>query len=117
METPELDKIVANKTASQAIGHFLEWLQGERHICFCITPQVHYDLIHASFEAGEMTEEQCEEAVDSVDETLKYGNADFTYIPSPLNTEKVLAEFFGVDLVKAEEERQGLLDEIRANNG
>lgn len=114
METPELDKIAKNNTKSQSIGLFLEWLQREKNICFCITPEVHKALLYDDLNAGKMTEKEYYAAIDDIDEELKFTNTDFAYIPSPLNIEKTLAEYFGVDLSKAEKERQGILDEIGA---
>ncbi len=115
METPELEKIVVNHTKSQAIGQFLEWLQTEKNICFCITPEIHKALLYDDLNAGKMAEKQYYEAIEDIDKELKFTNTDFAYIPSPLDIEKTLAEYFGVDLDKAEKERQGLLDEIRAS--
>ena len=115
METPELKKIAANNIKSQSIGEFLEWLQSKKHICFCITPGMHKHLLYESLNAGKMTENQYYETIEDIDKELKFGNEDFTYIPSPLNIEKTRAEYFGVDLIEAEKERQGLLDEICSN--
>ncbi len=115
METPELDKIAENNRKSQSIGQFLEWLQSEKNICFCITPEIHKALLYEDLNAGKMTEKEYYEAIDDIDKELKFTNTEFAYIPSPLNIEKTLAEYFGVDLKKAEKERQGLLAEIRAS--
>ena len=41
------------------------------------------------------------------------GEEDERMVPVRLGTEKLLAMYFGVDLDKAEQERQALLDEAR----
>lgn len=38
------------------------------------------------------------------------------FMTANINTEKILAEFFGIDLVEAEKERQRILDNIRKEN-
>ncbi len=114
METPELKKIQANHTKSQAIGQFLDWLQSEKNICFCITPETHKALLYDDLNAGKMTDDEYDDVIEGLDEQLKFAEEDFTYIPCPLNIEKTLAEYFEIDLDKAGVERQGLLGELRA---
>ncbi len=46
----------------------------------------------------------------------RYSGRDESLYPVGEGIEELLAHYFGVDLVKAEKERQGLLDEIRAKN-
>jgi hypothetical protein len=84
--TPELDKMKENKEASQIIGDFLEWLLNEQH-----TVLARYDITDDS----------------SPDEEL---------VPIVTNIEAVLAEYFGVDLNKAEAEKRAILDALRAHN-
>ena len=88
--TPELDKIQANRTESQSIGDFLDWLRNDHNLSLC-----KYD--------EKAICEDCEEEVGG-------------YISSHLSVEQLLAQYFGVDLNKAEEERQALLAQIRENN-
>ena len=116
MKTPELEKIASNRVKSQSIGDFLAWLQKEKQICFCITPETNKALLYDELNADKMTEKQYYEVVEDWDKELKFSNEDYTYIPSPLNIEKTLAEYFDVDLAKAEKERQGLLAEIQKEN-
>jgi hypothetical protein len=79
--TPELDKMVAVKTKSQAIGEFLEWMQYEKHYVIC----------------------NCDE------------NTTCEYYPIRTSTENLLAEFFEIDLKKAELEKRELLKQIQSN--
>lgn len=79
--TPELDKISANRGDSQTIGEFLEWATTEGGFNFTKT-----------FESGEMN---------------LFGEKLTRDVP--VRIEDALADFFGVDLKKAEEERRTLL--------
>ncbi len=71
--------------------------------------EVHED----SQRIGEFLEWLSEQEIDLViwDEDAEEG-----LIPLVQNRELLLAEYFGIDLVKAEKERQALLDAIRAEN-
>ena len=91
MKTPELEKIRENQPQSQLIGEFLDWLRNEQDISLCILDE--------------------DESLynDAGDEIAIYDTIGRT-------TERLLADFFGIDLNKAEKERQALLDEIRAAN-
>lgn len=87
-DTPELDKISANRGDSQTIGEFLEWATTEGGFNFTKT-----------FESGEMN---------------LFGEKLTNDVP--VRIEDALADFFGIDLKKAEEERRALLaDAVAAN--
>lgn len=75
---PECKKMAAVKNESQAIGSFLDWLEGE-------------DLFICNLEKEE-------------------------YRPIHTTIEKLLAEYFEIDLDKVEEERRQILDELRSHN-
>jgi len=79
--TPQLDRIHAVKEQSQTIGRFLEWL-GERD-----TP---LELCQLSEGRGR--------------------NDDPLYAPVGIPIETLLAEYFDVDLQKADDERRSLLE-------
>ena len=83
---PELDKILLNKDSSQIIGDFLHWLSDEIGITLC--------------------------EYDGFDD---YADME-KYFPYQFTTEKLLAQYFNVDLGTAEKERQSLLDEVKASN-
>lgn len=91
METPELEKIATNRDESQKLGEFLHWLRQEQELHLCT-----YD--------GE-----CE------GDYAKFVDGHGVYSETPLTPEKLLALYFEVDLDKAEKERRGLLDELRAS--
>ena len=94
MKTPELEKIATNADESQKIGQFLSWLLDEQQISLC--------------EYDESATERCWE--DGMDDDFEI------YAPVGMKIEQLLAQYFGVDLAKAEKERQGLLAEIQANS-
>jgi hypothetical protein len=84
-ETPELDKMAQFTDKSQHIGEFLDWLLGERNLMFARWPD---------------EDEESEWSLDSP-------------IPECLDINGLLAEYFGVDLVKVENERRSILEYLR----
>lgn len=89
--TPELDKLQSVREDSQKMGLFLESLSN-------------------------MGLTLCEEAPDGYGLTTTDDNGDdyTTFIATRMSTEKILAMYFKIDLKKCEDERQALLDSIRA---
>ena len=85
-KTPVLDKLLKVAPDSQKIGEFLEWLSGQEIVL------------------AEWTGSDCDEC----------GNETLMEISQ--NREYLLANYFCIDLVKAEKERLALLDDIRAKN-
>ena len=85
IETPELEKIVEHRDESDIIGGFLEWLQDEQKIHLC--------------EWGDYSGEEYEE--------------DEQFYQINRTIEQLLAEYFEIDLDKAEKERVALLEQIR----
>lgn len=78
--TPELDKMIAVKPKSQAIGEFLEWMQYDRHYTICKHSE----------------------------------NAALGYEPIRTSVEHLLAEFFEIDLKKAEHEKREILQQLQS---
>ena len=83
MDCPELEKIKAHQPETLILGQFLEWLQDVKKIVLA--------------EFG----------------TDKYRNEHDILRPVNVPFEKLFAEYFEIDLNKAEQERQKLLDSIR----
>ena len=81
----ELDKMAEVREKSQAIGEFLEWLQDEKGYSICMK--------HDYEEDGVMWSE---------------------LLPIPTNTEKLLAEHFGIDLNAAEQEKRSILSQLKS---
>jgi len=89
-EPPELAKIAAVQEHSQLIGEFLEWLQYKKKIEFC---KPHYH------------DKECEK--------IGCRLRDGEFLPTSFKIQELLAEFFSIDLKKAEEEKRQLLKELR----
>ena len=100
---PECEKMAAIQEKSQTIGEFLEWLQsGEVFQNLPLKRPIFlaaYDVeIHDRH--GEVLPE---DEWELGDEIVRYS----------YNTERLLAEFFGIDLDKVEQEKQAMLEELR----
>lgn len=98
-ETPTLDKLRSVKDKSQGIGEFLEWLQSEQKVQLMLYHE------HTDRYLDEDGDHQCGLSKDSM-------------LPEYRSIERLLAEFFEIDLVEVEveKERQALLDWQRAQN-
>jgi hypothetical protein len=84
--TPELDKMKSVNEKSQAIGEFLDLFLPEKGI----------RLMRLEQPQGDETIEECR------------------YVPVNQSVEKLLAEYFEIDLNKCEKERRAILEHIRA---
>lgn len=85
---PECEKLLKFSKKSQMIGEFLEWLRNTKEITLA-----RWDKDECDFCRTE----------------------DDVLVPAYDATEKLLAEFFGIDMDKVEKERQQLLEELREN--
>jgi hypothetical protein len=83
-----LEKVEQIRERSQPVGEFLEWLTTERRI---VLAQYHSHT------------ESC-----SLDCVL-----DQMLMPCYIGIEKILAEYFQIDLEKVEQERRQLLEDVR----
>lgn len=94
-ETPELDKIDAVKEQSQAIGEFIDWIRDEKgwDIARLLVKRNWNDFDEDDPEGDELS--------------------DRGSLSVNISIEKMLAEFFKIDLQKAEQERRALLDNLR----
>ena len=99
--TPELDRMLAVKEQSQAIGEFLDWLENHDSLKLCRRGLVQDD---AAVIVNALT---LKENIPEDDE-LKEG-----YVLNMTPIEKILAEYFNIDLAKIEQERRAILDSIR----
>lgn len=98
METPELDKMQKVKDTSQSIGEFLDWLMQEKNIVLS-KHHAHND--------------ECKDE----DGFNFCGLSDGDLISIHTNIERLLAEYFEIDLKKVEEEKTKILEEVRSKNG
>ena len=88
-EYPEHEKMREVVDRSQSIGEFLDWLRDEKGIALCKWQ----DTIHHSEEMGDYTPEG--------------------YYVVKDGPEKLLADFFDIDLDKIEKEKQAMLDALQ----
>ena len=100
IETPELDKLIAVKEQSQKLGCFLEWLFSNGQVLCTYKESRYYD------EDGNVT-----------DEHVVGGYCDpGGYYQVGKGIEQILAEYFGIDLEKVNEEKSVILDDYRKSN-
>jgi hypothetical protein len=97
-EYPECEKMSrAREEGSQKIGEFLEWLE---------TQGIHL--------VTELTDEQLEELADGDDPGL---DCEWRHYRQCMKTrEQLIADFFGIDLKKVEEERRAMIEALRKEN-
>ncbi len=91
---PEHEKLAKIKDKSQSIGEFLEWLESEKKVNLC-TYEAEYTMQDS----------------DGEDEIIPEG-----YYGINQTKEKLLAEFFDIDLNKIEEEKRQMLAEMNKNS-
>jgi hypothetical protein len=101
--TPELDKMKAVKDKSQTLGEFIEWLQSEKKVHLG-APHVHGPTC-AGWDADR------EKYSPRGGDRCECSTGEF--IPFNFTMERLLAEFFEIDLVKVENERRTILAYIR----
>jgi len=118
-KTPELEKMKGIRERSQAIGGFLEWLS-EKEILLCVR---HHHQGNDDPDEGEIKGcwavhehtdncfRRCKTEVDNLCGYSQDQLASMAY-----QTEVLLARYFEIDLKKADEERESLLDYVRAMN-
>ncbi len=102
---PEHDKLHKVVDESQAVGEFLEWLQGKKEVVLC------------KWKEWE-EEERCipvRQPDGSLEETRMYTHK--AHMPIYTSTEKLLAEFFEIDLDKIEKEKQAMIEVLRNSPG
>lgn len=111
MEYPEHNKMKAVTPFSHKIGEFLEWLT-ERHVMLAHYPT---KCLHLMYDGT------ChEEAMENGSCPSECPECEMTELselyPYSYNIQKLLAEFFEIDLNKIEEEKRQMLDEMRKLN-
>jgi hypothetical protein len=93
IDTPECDRLLAVREKSQVIGEFLDWLREKGWVI--ATGHAHDDTCY-------------------IDGKRFCGAVEGDLVRVLFNTEKLLAEFFGIDLEKVERERRALLQGCRS---
>ena len=100
----ELEKLEDVSERSQAIGEFLEWMFGTKnyHIAKYLTDEEYESEDNVYWVDGLYEKEQFKRHEIGKEELM----------PIHIDIEKLLAEYFEIDLVKVEEERRETLKEI-----
>jgi hypothetical protein len=104
-QTPECDKMLATQEESQKLGEFLDWLQSKGYqICVWQEGITDATRIAQAFAIANGSAE----LIDEEEESPERG-----FVPINKNIEKLLAEYFNIDLDKVEKEKQAILKELR----
>ena len=107
---PECTKLSKASGVSNKIGEFLDWLIYTKKICLASYP-VH--CVHMGYDSSCMANvradsDECSSPCKSYDEE----ESDRLHTTN-ITTEKLLAEFFEIDLDKVEKERCQMLEDLR----
>lgn len=105
---PEHVKLAAIRDRSQAIGEFLEWLPTYKVLVSNGEEAFDPDFPEEQNEAYKEAEMPC--AIGVRDPWAMGGG---WLQPCYVKTEQLLADYFGIDLKKIEDEKQAMLQEIR----
>jgi len=137
MKYPEHDKLHAVHEKSQAVGSFMEWLRGEKGV------ELMTRYSREGDECGEPVyrnsdgkvvedwppsqsggayepnykEREKREQEEGIERRLVADPHGEHLCPFAVSDEKLLAEFFEIDLNKLEAEKRAMLEECRRNNG
>jgi hypothetical protein len=103
--TPELDKMKAVREQSQAIGEFIDIFLSEKGV------QLGKPHVHTSQCPGWEDDEGVIKRIRGVSNDCGFKTDEFE--PFHYSLEKLLAEFFKIDLAKCETERRAILASIR----
>lgn len=99
VKTPECNKLIKVSEQSQTVGAFLSWLSDEKKLTVC-----------------EIHEHDDDDCYGDKSEFRVCGLTNGEYIPASLNIEKLLAEYFDIDLNKVEKERRKILESLRTES-
>ena len=104
----ELEKLEDARERSQAIGEFLEWLFGTKkyRIAKYLTDEEYESKDNVSWVDGLYEKEQFKRHEIGKEELM----------PIHIDIEKLLAEYFEIDLAKVEKERREILEKINVVN-
>lgn len=104
--TPELDKLKAIQDKSQVCGEFLEWLE--------VTHGMQLGKGHIHGPECDGWDEERQKYNPDRDNRCSFYEGQFQHLH--ISREKLLAQFFEIDLDKVEEERRAILDHIRRDH-
>lgn len=113
MEYPECEKMKAASEDSQVIGEFLEWL-GQQGIQLCKYQKedvYHFESEEAESQYNELS--RIEQSAWRYNNPSKFGTTYQGYNLVNINTEKLLAQYFKIDLNKVEQEKRQIINSLR----
>lgn len=101
----ELEKLAVVSDKSQAIGEFIQWLVGTKnyHIARYLTDKEYDSDENVYWVDGLYEKKQFKRHKIGKEEPM----------PIHIDIEKLLAEYYEIDLAKIEKERREIFDEIR----
>lgn len=105
-KTPECDKLQEAQAFSQKIGEFLDWLGQEKGVFLAHE----HEWVDEEPTSGSIFKEPGDPGYETV-KIKRSGTFPYSY-----QIEKLLAEFFEIDLDKVEEEKRAILEHMRACN-
>lgn len=108
MAYPEHDKMQAVATESQAIGEFLEWLQGQPDLALGIWRPYYCLRCEKPWRGDEYESERCAYC------GVMLSKSEDRLMPSGMQITDLLARYFGIDPVAVEAEKRAMLASIRA---
>jgi hypothetical protein len=114
---PECDKMLAVADKSQAIGEFLEWMGPEKGLhlgvvetrAFCSGWRSNYCKSGRSFNYRDQDVGECRRCGGTGEVELSTPRL----VPASYSIERLLAEFFKIDLDKVDAERRAILEALR----
>ena len=108
MNYPEHQRMKAIADKSQSIGEFIEWLINKKNVHLGHYPTVCYHQdVDGSCALHQQVHRECPKNCEEYEED----QARFT--EWSYNTQRLLAEFFEIDLKKIDAEKEQMLEEIR----
>jgi hypothetical protein len=98
-KSPECEKMTKVAPVSQKIGEFFDWLRDEKKISLAVR--------------HEHTPEGCDVKRTGSSRGATCGVSEGDLFYANVNMTNLLAEFFGIDLIKVERERRAILEVLR----
>lgn len=112
---PEHDKLEHSESDREAIAYFLEWLQEKKLVIAEFVPEKWNGEARSIHPNGE----GCNRLLCDRSGCVPNPNYEYIhqgYYPAHRSIETWLAEYFGIDMKKLEEENRAILAEIRSHN-
>jgi len=133
---PESDKVIAAAPQSQKLGEFLDWLGSKgiilgKHVAV-LDPPTRYTVVEcptcsdcwrvhdecsisiSGLTRGHYSQEDAQDAATELEDERKLEAEDNpVFTPLYNSTERLLAEYFEIDLDKVDQEKRALLEAMR----